>query len=59
MAILSSIIGYFPDYDFSIPNLYCLPFYNEDLSKSKPETVLNLIENIDSSNGIVVIQHNF
>lgn len=54
LAILNAVKDYFPEFDFCFPELNLLPFYCEDLASNKPSSVLDLIEHIGTSDGMVV-----
>lgn len=54
ISILDAIKGYAPEHDYEIPRLDELPFYSEDLSADKPDSVLKLLEQVKVCNGIVV-----
>ncbi|QIA64934.1 NAD(P)H-dependent oxidoreductase [Vibrio astriarenae] len=54
IAILKALKGYFPEHQYILPELNSLPFYCEDLAKDKPENILQLIEDVETSDGIIV-----
>ncbi|PCJ90611.1 MAG: NADPH-dependent FMN reductase [Porticoccaceae bacterium] len=54
ISILNSLQSYFPNYDYELPRLDKLPFYNEDLNADKPDSILSLIDQVKTCNGIVV-----
>ncbi|WP_394240965.1 NADPH-dependent FMN reductase [Vibrio astriarenae] len=53
-AILNALKGYFPEHEYTFPELNTLPFYCEDLAKDKPERILKLIRDVETADGIVV-----
>lgn len=54
LSILDEIQKCFSSYEFILPKLDSLPFYNEDLANEKPQDIVDLIDVIGMSDGIVV-----
>jgi chromate reductase len=54
VAILNALKSYFPVHDYVFPKLDSLPFYSDDLNVKKPVSILELIAQVEASDGIVV-----
>ncbi|MDR9831744.1 NADPH-dependent FMN reductase [Vibrio sp. FNV 38] len=54
IAILNSLKGYFSEHEYVFPKLDNLPFYCEDLAKNQPESIQQLISDVELADGIVV-----
>ncbi len=54
LAILDILTDSFPGHEYVFPKLDNLPFYSEDLNPDKPDSVLNLINQVGACDGIIV-----
>ena len=54
VAILNALKGYFSEHEYTFPKLDSLPFYCEDLAKDKPESIRQLIKDVEMADGIIV-----
>ncbi|WP_150466393.1 NADPH-dependent FMN reductase [Francisella sp. SYW-9] len=54
LAILKNLEAFFKDDNIVIPNLNELPFYSEDYCENKPNLVIDLVDHVEGSDGIVI-----
>lgn len=54
LAILAELPAYFPEYQFTTPDLSLLPFFSEDLLGNKPDNIVELLALAEKADGIII-----